>query len=38
MPVERQRQMPDTLEELRVLEREAERAWWSLQGSACCDC
>jgi hypothetical protein len=27
MLVERQRQMPDTLEELRALEREVEREW-----------
>jgi hypothetical protein len=25
--------MPDTLEELRALEREAERDWWTLQGA-----
>jgi hypothetical protein len=25
--------MPDTLEELRVLEREVEREWWWLQGA-----
>jgi hypothetical protein len=25
--------MPDTLKELRALEREAEREWWRLQGT-----
>jgi hypothetical protein len=31
--VEGQRQMPETLEELRALEREVEREWWWLHGA-----
>ena len=31
--MERQRQMPDTLEELRALERQVEREWWWLHGA-----
>ena len=31
--MERRREMPDTLEELLVLEREIEREWWWLNGA-----
>jgi hypothetical protein len=33
MPVEMEAIMPDTLEELRVLERAIEREWWWLNGA-----
>jgi hypothetical protein len=33
VPVETQREMPSSLDELRVLEREIEREWWWLNGA-----
>ena len=32
-PVERGREMPNTLDELRALERRIEREWWWLNGA-----
>ena len=33
VPVETERNMPDTLEELRALEHQVEREWWWLNGA-----